>query len=210
MQNKNKQIIKVYDAIAEKYAEVFDEKGFSDKPFLDKFLKHLKKGRRILDLGCGSGRPAKYLFDKRMVVEGIDLSSKMIKIAKSKYPKISFKKVDMRKMKYGKNSFDGIWAGYSLFHINKKDFLSVMKKIRQISKPNGIFGLVMQEGKGEVEMKEPLLPKEKTYLWLYSTKELKDILKKNQFKILDYSFEEPKLKGEFPYRKLLFVAKIIK
>ena len=113
-------------------------------------------------------------------------------------------------MNYKKNTFDGIWAGYSLFHINKKDFLSVIRKIKQILKPNGVLGLVMQEGKGEVEMREPLLPKEKTYLWLYSGSELKDILKKNRFKVLDYSLKKPKLKGEFPYRKLLFVAKVMK
>jgi len=210
MKDKTEQVIKVYNAIAEKYAEIFDEKSFSDKPFLDKFLKHLKKRSRVLDLGCGSGRPAKYLFDKGIVVEGIDLSTKMIKIAKSKYPKINFKKADMRKMNYKENSFDGIWAGYSLFHINKKGFLSVIRKIKQILKPNSILGLVMQEGKGEAEMREPLLPNEKTYLWLYSRRELRDILKKNRFKVLDYSFKKPKLKGEFPYRKLLFIAKVMK
>ncbi len=145
-----------------------------------------------------------------MVVEGVDLSVEMIKIAKSKYPKVRFKQMDMRKMNYKQNSFDGVWAGYSLFHINKKDFFSVIRKIRLILKPDGILGLVMQEGKGEVEMEEPLLPEEKTYLWLYSRSELRDILKKNRFKVLDYSFKKPKLKGEFPYRKLLFVAKVMK
>lgn len=208
MEDKVKQVIKIYDEIAEKYDEAFDAN--LDRPFLDKFLKFLKKGNKILDIGCGTGSLTNYFFKKGIIVEGIDLSTKMIEIAKGNYPKIPFRKIDIRKMNYRENSFDGVWAAYSLFHVNKKEFLKAVKKIRDILKSNGIFGLVMQEGEGETKMEDPFLPGEYIYFWLYSQKELRDILQKNGFRVLTYDSKEPEVEGELPYKKMLFIVKVIK
>lgn len=209
MKDKTKQIIEVYDKIAEEYARIFD-KDFSDKPFLDKFLKPLKKGNKVLDIGCGTGRSTKYIYDEGMNVQGIDLSSKMIEITKRNHPDIDFKQMDMREMDYEPDTFDGIWAGYSLFHIDKNDFKRLVRKIKEMLKSDGIFGLVMQEGEGEIEVEEPLLPGEKLYLWLWSLEELKEVLEENGFKVLDYDFKEPQLEGELSYRKILIVTRLIK
>jgi hypothetical protein len=48
------QVIEVYDALAELYADHY-EFGNPDRPFLNEFLSHLRRGARLLDVGCGTG-----------------------------------------------------------------------------------------------------------------------------------------------------------
>ncbi len=151
------QVIEVYDALAEVYADHY-ESGNPDRPFLNEFLSHLRRGARLLDVGCGTGSSTKYFFDHGMRVEGIDLSGRMIEVAKRSYPQIRFTRKDIRDSSYQASHLDAIWAGYSLFHMVRKDFQSVLTKIRKALVPDGIFGLVMQEGKGEVRFPEPLCP----------------------------------------------------
>lgn len=63
---------------------------------VNKFIQKHKKtnGRKLLDVACGTGTHANYL-NQYYDVEGIDLDTKMIAVAKSKYPSIKFQYGDM-------------------------------------------------------------------------------------------------------------------
>lgn len=62
----------------------------------NKFIQKHKQsnGRKLLDVACGTGTHANYL-NQYYDVEGIDLDTKMIAIAKSKYSWIKFQYGDM-------------------------------------------------------------------------------------------------------------------
>jgi len=51
------------------------------------FCSLLKKGDKVLDVGCGSGLKSKYLYSKGFDVTGIDLSDKLIDIARRESPR---------------------------------------------------------------------------------------------------------------------------
>lgn len=104
------QVIAVYDALAEVYADHY-ESGNPDQPFLNEFLSHLRRGARLLDLGCGTGSGTKYFFDHGMRVEGIDLSGSMIEVARRNCPHIRFTRADIRNFSYQTRHLDAIWAG---------------------------------------------------------------------------------------------------
>ncbi len=200
--------ILVYDQMAKDYHKEFDTKKFSDKRFLESFIKYLPKTGKILDLGCGTGRHSKYFFDKHFSVTAIDLSKGMIEVARKLYPEITFEIMDMRRMAYKKFCFDAVWAGYSLFHLNREDFKKTVDKIKATLKPGGIFGLIMQEGQGSTEAVYPISKNQKVHLELYTFKDLDYFLKTRGFRILKHSFRRPKPGIEFPYRKLLVIAKV--
>jgi SAM-dependent methyltransferase len=201
------QVIEVYDALAEGYADHY-ESGDPDRPFLNEFLSHLRRGARLVDVGCGTGSGTKYFFDHGMRVEGIDLSGRMIEVARRSYPHIRFTRQDIRNFSYQNGHLDAIWAGYSLFHMGREDFRTVLKKIRKDLVPNGIFGLVMQEGKGDVQFPEPLCPGKSLFVCLYSTKELKAILSTAGFNVIAEQRREPVSELEYPYQKLLLVSQV--
>ena len=91
--------------------------------------------------------------------------------------------------------------------MGRKDFQSVLKKIRKALVPDGMFGLVMQEGKGEVQFPEPLCPGKSLLVCLYSIKELTAILNANGFNVVAQKRRGPVSKLEYPYKKLLLVSR---
>jgi len=204
--DKNKKAVEIYNQIAEEYSKNYDSiDDEDDLIFLNSFLSYLKPKSYIVDVGCGTGFSAGYFVKKGMEAEGSDLSSNMIAIAKRNYPKIKFNLADMRSFKPKKKA-DAVWAGYSMFHFDKNDFDKTIENIKTYLKFNGIFGLVMQEGEGEVEVPEPFIPGKTIYLRLYTEKELVSILKSHGFKILGRKRKIAKHPNEFSYNKLLLIV----
>jgi SAM-dependent methyltransferase len=200
------QVSETYDAIASIYSDKY-EAGDPDKVFLDEFLSHVEKGARVLDLGSGTGSGAKYFFDHGMRIEGIDVSGRMVKEAQRHYPEIPFRKADIRNLGHPRKKFDAIWAGYSLFHMGREDFRATLKKIRAAIRDGGIFGLTMQEGKGELQVPEPLVPGKYLLVCLYTRDELEGLLKLNGFEVISYKCRGPASALEYPYTKMLFIAR---
>ena len=115
------------------------------------FLKYLGTSGRILDLGCGSGRDALYFKKLGYVVDAIDGSEELCKLA-TQYTKIpvkcmKFNELDML------DSYDGIWACSSLVHIKKKELIDVLKKISKALKEDGILYVALKNGIGEETIK---------------------------------------------------------
>jgi len=207
MHMKNKKVIEIYDQIAEDYTKTYDKiDSEDDLIFLNVFLTYLDPGSQVVDLGCGTGFSAGYFEKHGMIVEGVDLSSNMIAIAKRNYPQIRFSIQDMRTFE-PKENVDAVWAGYSLFHLEQNDFERTLERIRGYLKPGGTFGLVMQEGEGEVETEEPFLPGEKVYMHLYTKREVEDVLKKHGFAVLETRIKPPMDSKEFAYNKLLVIVR---
>ncbi len=145
----------------------------------DKFLKHLPKNAYILDFGCGSGRDRKYFKENGYKVKPIDGSDEMCKLA-SKYLN-----QDVSCMKFDElndiNIYDGIWACSSILHVEKENLPSILIKMIDALKKNGIIYASFKVGTG-YEIKE-----EKYYNFI-SKDEMIQILEKleRNVKLIDY------------------------
>ena len=87
----NLDLVGDYDRIAELYAEAYaDDLGRApfDQDILNRFVEHVQGP--VCDPGCGPGYVAAYLRQKRVATFGVDLSTRMIEVAKRLYPEMSF------------------------------------------------------------------------------------------------------------------------
>jgi ubiquinone/menaquinone biosynthesis C-methylase UbiE len=120
-----------------------------DDDYIQYFVDALKKGAKVLDLGCGPGVDSAKLVNKGLQVDGFDLSDELLVIAKELNPDQTFTQGDMRKLPYSKDSFDGVFAKASLLHIPKKDIPSVLDEVWRVLKLNGTIHFALKAGDGE-------------------------------------------------------------
>lgn len=110
----------------------------------NEFISKIRRGGRILDLGCGSGRDSKAFLSQGFDVVSVDGSEKMAKLA-SEY--IERTVICSTFQDYQpEEKFDGIWACASLLHLSKEDIISVMQKITDVLNPGGIFYVSFKYG----------------------------------------------------------------
>ncbi|WP_293536290.1 class I SAM-dependent methyltransferase [Phenylobacterium sp.] len=89
--------------------------------WMGRFAALLPPGSRVLDLGCGTGRPlGAWLLAQGFAVTGVDASAPAIDRARERLPAGTWICADMRSLDLG-DTFDGLLAWDSLFHLTPAD-----------------------------------------------------------------------------------------
>lgn len=117
--------IEYYDKNAETFVEGTISADMTDMYAF--FQKYCLPGGVILDFGCGSGRDIKYFLEQGYIVEAIDGSKELCKIA-SQNSGINvenklFNELDVIE------KYDGIWACSSILHLMKEELVDVLTRI---------------------------------------------------------------------------------
>jgi len=152
----------------------------------NKFVDLVGKGSTVLDIGCGSGIKSKFLAEKGLKVVGIDLSEKLIDIAKEAAPSCCFYVMDMQKIKF-QEKFDGIFAQACLLHVPKKEAAETVKQWSNILKPGGYFYIAVKENK---KVEEEIVEEEdygyhyERFFSYYTKEEVEKYLKRAGLKIV--------------------------
>lgn len=135
---KTSEIAEGYNQIAERWA---DDKFPRDNgvPQHERALAFLERRRYALDIGCGSsGRFIDLLLEYGFKVDGVDISERMISLAKEKHPNVAFHHADICSWNIpGKYDFISAWD--SIWHIPLQEQEHVMTKIVESMEPGGIF-----------------------------------------------------------------------
>jgi SAM-dependent methyltransferase len=140
-------ILSTYDAVAAEWDRLRDRTLF-ERRHLDRMLTHAP-GRRVLDLGCGSGRPiAQYLADRRCSVTGVDGAAAMIDLFRKNVPQADAIVADMRELELGE-SFDAILAWDSFFHLSPDDQRAMMPVFAAHAAPRAILMFTAGPAAGE-------------------------------------------------------------
>ncbi|MCR4847948.1 MAG: methyltransferase domain-containing protein [Bacteroidales bacterium] len=112
------------------------------------FLKHLyayefaksliKKGMKVLEIGCGDGYGASFLADSEAEVTAVDIDSRSINYAKHKYEKsnLTFRVYDGYSMPFKEQQFDMVLSFQVIEHVS--DLNVYFRSILQMLKPGGI------------------------------------------------------------------------
>ncbi len=182
MKKNLKKTIETYDEIAHHYKQKTKNLELTEE--IKKFKKFLPEFSKILDAGCGWGRDSKIL-SKTSKVIGIDLSEKLLDLARAYAPNAQFQIGNISKTTFKDESFHGIWSNDTLIHLNRKDILPTLKEFRRLLKKNGILYISVKEGVGEgYEEEEMSNYKPRFYTW-FKQDEIISYFKKAGFRIIE-------------------------
>ncbi|MCF2905752.1 class I SAM-dependent methyltransferase [Octadecabacter sp. CECT 8868] len=141
----DKETLDVYNAKAADYEARFG--GGHPSAHLDRFIHGVPKGGRVLDLGCGPASSAAHMAAAGLVVEAVDASAEMVRIAAQK-DGITAKQAVFDDLN-AVDHYDGIWANFSLLHAPRNALPRHFASIAAALKPRGMFFIGMKTGEGE-------------------------------------------------------------
>lgn len=128
---------------------IYEEQGEIQSdvlPTVANALKILKaiNCKKILDLGCGTGRHSIYLAKEGFEVHACDLSAKAIEITSQKaksqnLSNIIVRQCDMLDTPYDDNFFDAVLCVWTTGHGLKKDIKKSVKEMHRVLKNGGLL-----------------------------------------------------------------------
>jgi ubiquinone/menaquinone biosynthesis C-methylase UbiE len=130
-----------YSTWAEVYDTCLNPSLVSGERALRALLPKRLKNKKILDVGCGTGRWAKYLIGKNAQVYGIDISKSMLAVARKKVPTADLMVAYANKLPFKNNEFDLAISTLAFDHI--KNTKPALKEVARVLKPNSLFFLSM-------------------------------------------------------------------
>lgn len=137
--NTMKNLVKQWDKAAKRYTKDQEKSEFveSNRQTVKKRFKDLTT-QNVLDLGCGYGYYTDYFQSIGANVLGVDASTNMIKIARSRYKNCSFDICDITEnLPFANESFDLIFCNQVLMDVENIE--QIFAECYRVLKSDGIF-----------------------------------------------------------------------
>ncbi len=119
--------------------------GRLDKAY-DRLISHIKKGQRVLDLGCGTGELTLWAAQKGAKVKGIDVNSQMLEIAQKRVAEANIaENIELCEMGVaelgGEESanYDVVMSGLCFSELTEDELIYTLKEVKRILKPEGLL-----------------------------------------------------------------------
>jgi SAM-dependent methyltransferase len=187
-------LVESYDRVAERYAEQFftelDRKPF-DRDLLDRYAETIRGHGKVCDLGCGPGHVARYLQARGVEVFGVDISPRVVEVARQLNPGIPFDQGDMRALDLLDSSLAGVVAFYSIIHLARSVVPRALDEMMRVLRPGGAALISVHGGEGELHAAEFLGQTVSIDASLFQPAEMKTLLEGAGFRVEEVLSREP-------------------
>lgn len=129
-----------FEGLAEYYDLIYKDKDYEREiVFIENIFDFTHKPKKILEFGCGTGNYSKILLERGYDVTGVDVSEKMLKIARKKC-NCKFINGDIRDVAVN-DKFDACIAMFNVmgYLTRNSEIVKALKNVHRHLKPNGIF-----------------------------------------------------------------------
>ncbi|MFA6797172.1 MAG: class I SAM-dependent methyltransferase [Candidatus Paceibacterota bacterium] len=180
--NKKEINTQTYNTGAEGLSKKFNQIGLRSEDIDRAFSLFKSKNLKVIEVGCGNGRDAKYILKHIKDYTGIDISKEMIKLSKRYLPKADFIIGDIEKVKIP-SGLDIVFAFASFLHLDKKSFEKILSKIYNKINKDGVIYISLKYNK---TYKEKIKEDEfgKRFFYYYSIKDIQELSNKTGYKII--------------------------
>jgi len=140
------QTLETYDRDAHLFLMRWGKRRYRRPALLIEWLTLLPNRAVLLDLGCGGGQDARYLYATGYQVIGLDRTLTLLRYGKKRSQTVPFILADMRALPLRTASLDGIWAAASLVHLPKAAAVQVLRELYGLVGPGGVMAATMTYG----------------------------------------------------------------
>ncbi len=149
-----------YDTVAADYADRFRDALAAtpwERAVLGVFAELVTTagGGRVAELGCGPGRITGHLAALGLDVHGLDLSPRMVELARAAHPAIPFEVGSLLDLPYGDGSLAGAVAWYSIIHTPAEHLPRLFAEFHRVLAPGAPLALAFQVGDTPLRVEEP-------------------------------------------------------
>ena len=184
-------IIEIYKKHARAWTELRGNVLY-EKAWLDHFLARIPQHSKILDLGCGSGKPiADYLIQHDHKITGVDSSDVMIEMARQNFPEQHWLQADMRTVEFDQK-FNAILAWDSFFHLTPNDQRQMFSQFTRFAQQG--TALMFSSGPSHGEAIGDLFG-DALYHASLAPEEYRALLKQSGFKVIKMVAEDVECTG---------------
>ncbi|GGK21614.1 methyltransferase [Streptomyces camponoticapitis] len=103
-------------------------------------------GGPVADVGCGPGRITAHLSSLGVDVFGIDLSPRMIEVARTEHPGLRFEVGSMTRLDLADGELAALLAWYSIIHVPDDAIGEVLAGFHRVLRPGGLLLLGFHVG----------------------------------------------------------------
>ena len=132
-----------WERVAHKYDSVWSPLTRQFIPYLIRAAE-VSAGMSVLDVACGPGYVCDAVRKAGAIPKGTDFSTKMIAIAKTMFPDLSFIQGDAQNLPFEDASFDCVLINFGLLHVSHPD--KACAEACRVLKPGGRFGFTVWAG----------------------------------------------------------------
>lgn len=211
--NSLDSITDCYDKVASSYSDKFLDE-LDHKPMdcilLTAFANRNKRKGTILDIGCGPGQVARYLFRRKITdIIGVDISKEMLAIARIVTPAVCFRQENMLDLTFRDNSIGAAIAFYSIVNFNYAQVALTFAEIYRVLVDEGEFLICFHAGDEIIHLTEFLGKELDVYFYLFDVERIEQMLNETGFWVVykiirdPYPEEHPTKRAYFLIRKSL-------
>ena len=110
-----------------------------EKRLVDHFARTVVEagGGPVLDVGCGPGWLTRYLASRGLAVSGIDISTAMLRLARTNNPGLGFAAASLTKIPVADGAAAGVFCWYVLHHVPDEDLQAAIRELARVIVPGG-------------------------------------------------------------------------
>ncbi len=153
----------------------------------DVFCESIEKDKaRILDIGCGPGNSSMHLVTRNPSynINAIDVSEKMIELAKKNNPNLECQVMDCRNITELQKTFDAVICGFTIPYLSEPDCAKFIFDCGNLLEANGVLYLSFVAGPYKNSGYIKGSTGDRVYFYFHELKQIKKVLAKNSFEII--------------------------